>query len=423
MQIRIHRHHGNVLLASLVIAGILGAILAAYLSLANFQNNAIARSQLWNVAISVAESGIEEALTQLNFTNNLASSGWDGSSSAYTKSRTLSNNIYISTIFAADPNHPYVISTGLVKAYPGTNYISRVVKVTTDRFGMFIKGMVAKGQIDLRGNNINTDSFDSRIGSYAAQAHGDQGDVATNSGLTNSFSVGNANIHGHASTGPGGSMSIGPNGGVGSHAWQQTHHGFQEGWTNDDMNVYFPDVPFPYTSGWAPTGGGISGVTYAYILGADQYYVNGNISLNGQDKLLVTNRATLVVNGNFSMSGNSQILVQTNASLKLYVNGSAAIAGNGVANNNASATNFFYYGLTNNTSLSFSGNGAFKGVIYAPNAAFDMNGGGNSVTNDFTGASVSSTVNMNGHFNFHYDISLGDLREFGAFQITSWSEL
>jgi hypothetical protein len=63
------------------------------------------------------------------------------------------------------------------------------------------------------------------------------------------------------------------------------------------------------------------------------------------------------------------------------------------------------------------------GIIYAPDAAFSMNGGGKSSTTDFIGARVTSTVNMNGRFNFHYDESLGDLIQSGGCQITSWSEL
>ena len=51
------------------------------------------------------------------------------------------------------------------------------------------------------------------------------------------------------------------------------------------------------------------------------------------------------------------------------------------------------------------GNGNFVGAIYAPSADFSLGGGGNN-TYDFIGASVSKTIKMNGHFNFHYDEAL-----------------
>jgi hypothetical protein len=96
--------------------------------------------------------------------------------------------------------------------------------------------------------------------------------------------------------------------------------------------------------------------------------------------------------------------------------------GQGILNENANATNFFYFGLPGNTNLSMRGNGSFTGVIYAPDAALTISGGGSDVM-DFVGASVTSTVTMNGHFNFHYDENLG--RQFlnRGYIVTSWQEL
>ena len=63
---------GNVLLISLVVSGSLGFVLAGYLTLVGGQNQATIRSLAWNSAIPIAESGIEEALTQLH-ANELSS--------------------------------------------------------------------------------------------------------------------------------------------------------------------------------------------------------------------------------------------------------------------------------------------------------------------------------------------------------------
>jgi hypothetical protein len=122
------------------------------------------------------------------------------------------------------------------------------------------------------------------------------------------------------------------------------------------------------------------------------------------------------------MSGNAFIQLAPGATLKLYVGGSSgSIAGNGVVNPGI-PMNFIYYGLPGNTSLSYSGNGTFTGVIYAPNADFTLNGGGNS-TYDFVGASISKTVSMNGHFNFHYDEALAKYGPKRGFVVTSWNEM
>ena len=107
-----------------------------------------------------------------------------------------------------------------------------------------------------------------------------------------------------------------------------------------------------------------------------------------------------------NLAGNSYIKVATNAVFELYVGGgSAALLGRGVINEAASSTNFVYNGLPSNTSLSLGGNAEFKGIIYAPHAALSLNGSG-SAENDFIGASITSTVTMNGHYNFHYDENL-----------------
>jgi hypothetical protein len=51
-----------------------------------------------------------------------------------------------------------------------------------------------------------------------------------------------------------------------------------------------------------------------------------------------------------------------------------------------------------------------------------MNGAGNS-DEDFIGSLMAKSVNMNGHFKFHYDEALGRMPMKGRFLITSWDEI
>jgi hypothetical protein len=111
-----------------------------------------------------------------------------------------------------------------------------------------------------------------------------------------------------------------------------------------------------------------------------------------------------VVTGDFSVSGMGMVQLATGASLNLYVGGSGYIGGNGVVNDGR-PKDAMYYGMPSSTNLGYSGNGTFVGCIYAPNADFILNGVGNNV-DDFVGASVTRTVRMQGHFNFHFDESL-----------------
>src|SRR5437773_8236157 len=76
---------GSTLLLTVVATGIIGLMLAAYLSLVKVQNISGFRSQAWNATIPVIEAGIEDALCHLNAHGSnavpgLRSEGWELSS-------------------------------------------------------------------------------------------------------------------------------------------------------------------------------------------------------------------------------------------------------------------------------------------------------------------------------------------------------
>jgi choice-of-anchor A domain-containing protein len=98
------------------------------------------------------------------------------------------------------------------------------------------------------------------------------------------------------------------------------------------------------------------------------------------------------------------------------------LSGNGIMNLNQDATKFSVYGLPNCTSFSLSGNAAFTGTIYAPNANVSLNGSGTTVY-DCVGAVVANSAAFNGHFHFHYDERLGRERVKSLFKIAYWSEI
>lgn len=443
---------GSAVLMVVIITALAAIVLVAYMGLVSRQNYSTHRSQAWNATVPVIEAGIEDAMSHLNLhgSTNLACDGWQSVGSLFAMQRTLGDSYYIVTIsnyiVGATNNAPVIESRGFVSmpvqvasagnssmfaavgVGGGSGYLGRGIRATTGASALFAKGLVAKGKIDLSGNNITTDSFDSTDptastnGKYDSSKRKANGDVATNSGLTNSVSVGNADIYGRVSTGPGGSVYLGPNGRIGDLNFGSK--GVQTGYVKDDMNIVFQDVKEPYNGGaFNPEPASVGGTNYAYVLGNGNYQVSGALSLSSSDKILVTGSNTvLYVTGNFNMTGQSSIILGAGATLKLYVGGAtASLGGNGVINP-GSALNFSYYGLTNNTSLSLSGNAAFTGVIYAPNADFTLGGGGNN-TYDFVGASITKTATMNGHFNFHYDEALSKFGPMRGYVVTSWNEM
>ena len=73
------------------------------------------------------------------------------------------------------------------------------------------------------------------------------------------------------------------------------------------------------------------------------------------------------------------------------------------------------------TGITLSGNSSFVGVVYAPEATLTLNGGGNN--NNLIGAVVVNSVTLNGHYDFHYDTSLGTNGPTSGYVVTSWQEL
>jgi hypothetical protein len=168
-------------------------------------------------------------------------------------------------------------------------------------------------------------------------------------------------------------------------------------------------VPPPGT----PPNTVIDGVTYDLVLRgspswATNYYkfppgmnLYGKTYIEGHVRLLVPEGCAI------NLTGADGITIKSGVSNSLHLYAditNVVIGGQGVLNNNT-ATQFYYFGTDRNTSLSFGGNSAFTGVIYAPNAFLQINSGGASVI-DFSGSAIARSIKVNGNLNFHYDENL-----------------
>lgn len=533
MKIQTRKEAGNVLMVTLVMGAILSVGLASYFTLVQAQNNAVLRSQSWNSAMPAAEAGLEDALTQLNQVGdgNRGTNGWTSVSNQFFATRTFSTFRY--AVSFDNATAPTIYSTGYVRAPKGTSEVTRVIRVTTSRANSGMKGMVAIGNITMNGN-CASDSFDSSDptystgGVYDAAKKRDQSYVASVQG---SIDTGGGTVAGYIATGPNGTAS----GNAGDFAWLASHSGIEPGHYANDLNVSFPAVTAPFSSGMtpesnaaivttnysytsstvttnvypnpAPASGVTTGTqsytttsypsgqanittnltyvsagnslaaskpavgtyvgnittnvisngknkgtwyehnhimsynyttavytynlsstnmvkttnTYTYALRTGNYMAS-SLSMSGQDTMIVVGDAVLYTTGGFSMAGQSQIIIVPGASLKIYNNGDANFAGNGFLNQNGDTTKLSYYGMPGNTSLSLGGNASFTGSIYAPSADFSLNGGGNN-NYDLVGATVTKTVSMHGHFNFHYDERLGRTGGATRYSVASWNEI
>jgi len=474
MKIPILKHlkndRGSALVVGLVIATILGFTLASYLVLTQNQHRSMFRSQTWGASLALTEAGVEEGLAFINkyqgtptpltnWTVNYLADGWTKDGNVYSKSNTTDASLGGYTVYVTNLNNaPTISANGAAVWNPPTGFVPkpyyavvggqtvttvqtapvvRRVLVTTQNSPVFPVAMAALGKINLNGNNIATDSFDSADPNYSINGRyptgdltktKDNGTVVTLSTLVNSLNVGNADIKGKVKTGPNGSVAIGNQGTVGSKAWVESgKQGIEPGYSADDVNMDFPNAVIPTVS-WSALPSApnpkpvINGITYDTV-----FYTSGNYSVSGlSGKVYIATNAQVIlqITGSVAMSGQDQIDISAeNASLTIYMRGSSfSTSGTGTINNlSKNANTFALYGMPSCTSINLAGNADFSGTIYAPQADLSLGGGGNN-TYDFVGATISKTVTMNGHFNFHYDENIARVGPSRGYIPTSWVE-
>ena len=434
------RAQGNILVITMVVTFLLGSAIASYLMLVQTQHLSVARSQAWNAALALAESGIEDGMAQVNVsfgTNYLSSvqTNWGGAAGTYgPKTVALGGDSYSAIIIEGSPG-PTIIATGYTTIPLSSKTLKRTVQITTTPAFAFGGAIAALQNVTMNGNNITVDSYDSSDplhsdanGNYDPATRKAGGDISSTGGLLN---VGNADIYGHVRTAPFGDASTGPNGQVGDLNWSPTGGAgqarIQTGWYINDYNADFPDVTVPSLTNPSDVVKNGTG-TNTYELANGDYFVNGSFTVANKETVLITGKVRLYVTGDFTMTGQngSYISIAPGATLQLYVgteSGPAVSTTFLTVNNAGNAANFQYYGLPSNTSASWSGNASYIGTVYAPEAQFTLNGGGNNSTRNYQGSCVVKSVIMNGHFNFHYDEALKHTGPVSGYTIASWREL
>jgi hypothetical protein len=423
------REQGNTLVLTLVVALTVGAVLASYLALIGSRYKLTVRSQCWNAAVPVLEAGIEEALTHMqDDLNNPGANGWSAATVSgqlvYAKQRTFADGSYylvnIYNAAAGASNTPYIYSTGFVPSPVNTTrYISRTARVTGTNEPLFDFAFAAISTIQMNGNGIAADSFNSSNPALSTNGQYDPAKVSTNGNVASVYGpvdFGNHNIEGSLYLGPTASSTV-PSSQV-------------SGSIYTDFNASFPDVILPTTT-WlaasAGTTGGLSllGLTlggssgYDFVTSGD-YYVTDSSNIQVEPGVTVRLRVDTT-----SFNPSSIHVVSSNGvsgTLILYqVAGTAAMSGS-VTVDSGHARNLYYYGLPGVTSITYGGSSSFVGALYAPEANLTLNGGGSN--NGLIGSSVTkSIIAMNGHYDFHFDEDLLSAGPSRGYVVTSWKEL
>jgi hypothetical protein len=417
-----NRVRGSVLAVTLVMTAVLLIGIASYLLLVRAQYVSVVRSQAWNAAMTLAESGAEEALAQLNPGAQVTlpvidrtANGWGAPSGGFygPVSRQLTNTGSYAVVFS-DVTYPIIYSTGYVTLPNMSATLVRTIRVATTNVPLYNVAMGARTNIDLNGNGPSANSFNSALtnlstnGRYDLTKTSTNGDVAV---LYGTVDLGNHDIYGDLYLGPTASVNKGTNQVIGN--------------VYTDYNYDFPDVVPPDTSSWfpllTPPSGTIDGVTYTYCFTNSGDYIIPNMSgsvyvgTNAQVRLLIQSGGSdsVLVAGNGAMVGSK---------LSMFIASPSFTIGSGGSIDGGRAANLAYFGLPSNKSITFKGNAAFTGTIYAPEAAVTLNGGG-SDSYDFVGSCIAKSITLNGHFMFHFDEDLLINGPASGYRAIRWSEI
>jgi len=431
---------GSLLITAAICAGIMAILVGGFLSFISNEYTFNLRSHRWTQALHIAEGGVDRAVAEFNnyYITGLggfsSSRGWynagGGTYWYYTSSFTNNYGENIGSMYVSVNNvgtaNPYIFAYGGSPTTPRGPFIYRAVQSRLVASGRFPAALVAKQKVDMNGNNVYTDSYDSTDPAKSTGALYDpskrfpNGDVASNDTVTNSVAIGNADIYGLAATGPNGTITMGAQGSVGptfnsSERATTVAEAIAKGWIRNDFQVDIPDVQLPSgATSWTSLGTLNSDRT----LTAGDYWVD-RVSCSAKEVITITGgRVRLYVSGDFSMSAQSLLVIEPGASVEVYCGGSVTLTGNGVINNSSQPVKCQFFGLSTSTSWSVNGNGQWVGTIYAPQANMALTGGG--ARGDMSGAIVAKNITLNGQVQFHYDESLRTSGPTASYNVASW---
>src|SRR5882757_10546455 len=195
-----NRRDGGALVITAIIMLFIGATLATYLLVSQNEYTLVARSQVWNSSMAITEAGVEDGLAFINkyegdftmVTNwstaaSAAEDYWSVSGNLYSMHRVVSANgdYYDVTIDNSNPSSPVIASSGMAGCAlsasrspvmfaaaglpaPTAATIRRKVSVQAVYSALFPGAITTMLNINLNGNNVLVDSFDSTLSSASA---------------------------------------------------------------------------------------------------------------------------------------------------------------------------------------------------------------------------------------------------------------
>lgn len=395
---------GAAMLAAVCFASVLAIGLTSYLTLCYRTLELSSRSVQGTRSIELAEAGMEEALWVLNkndwstwtiagstATKSVSGLAFDGGA---TGSISLRINSYDGS---AGPRS--VSATGTTVLADGST-VSRTLTSTSAKAPLFVNAVAATtGKVRFRSAGT-VDSYDSSIGTFAAQSPGFSAILSSASTSTTSATVqlNRAQVKGYVatvSTGPSyssGAKLVGP-------ATPTT--------TSIDPARTSTSPYLPLFEEVKPTGAGSTLTADITTIGtpgaaAEEIYYATSVILTGGQVLTVDGPVALVISKDLYISDSARIRITTNGALRIHVSGDIGINGAGIQNDTQlprklliiSTTNpYDTYGMATMT--------PFYGVIYTPVSSLTV-----TSSQEIYGAIIAKSVTFSASPKIHYDVDL-----------------
>lgn len=431
------RQRGVVIVVTLLFGTLLAVALSTYVALNTHSLNMANRSFYGTEALNMAESGLEECVWSFNQAHAGDATAWNGwnTSTGTAATRTFSDfalgpgatgavKVYVDHYNPAPGVQPKVIAQATVTLPNSRGTVTKLVEIKMRRRSYFAAGLVAKNNIRFSGNTASVDSWISDPDNnpataavpFTAGVRRDKGSVGGAS-VTSTITIGNADIYGTAAVGgvSTSAISVGSNGRVGP---------FSTGNGVKDPASVATDFAANLESVTNPAGGtvlasvgatlGTTGTTTMWRVPS----ISGSLTVYGNVTLVLTAGSGVDA---IDIEGTQGITLAAGATLTIYTEGDVKLGGNGLLNNNNDPSTFQIWGTSTSSfeqDIQVAGNGALKGIIYAPNGSIKINGNG-----DVMGAAVGKDVTITGNAAFHYDESLANWGVNTPYGIYKWREL
>ncbi len=414
---------GGMLILSLLISSLFITFSAGYLGLLVVEARSTEKMHRSNLALNVAESGVEEAIWEIKYNNGLfaAADGWTGTDpKVKTASLTTSSGQSLGsyTVTVSDPTGtaPIIESVGSALYQTSTAAEARTVEVVLDVESSATYTRAAFGDQEIHmDSNACTDSFDSRDGPYNAQTNrGTDGDVGTNATASGKIHMdSNADIYGDAQVGVGGNPAT-----VISLDSNATISGTSTALTDA---VTIPSITAP--TGLISRGSLSYDDNDDHAISASGEYTS--FTVDGNSSITISGDTTIYVSGDFSMDSNSDLYIASGADVDLYVGGSVLVTSNATINNlTQDPSKLKIYGTDaliddgSDAGIRLQSNTDIYATVHAKNSTVYLDSNA-----EVFGAVMSKKVTIQSNSCVHYDIALGDAGSSGSSAaIATWQE-